>query len=206
MTDVLGSAGQGFEVWGKNFDVRLTEFEGYYSRTRYQQFLKGVAVLKNHNIKSVTDIGTGMGHFVYLCEKAEITGVGLDIVVPDNINDKFLADFGKKCIFYGNFNEINTLLKFKSECTTNFHLTHIFEPPALVHLLKIFSNMSKFSLIHLRQKMVDFIKQIPFVKVLDVINMHDNDVMVFIEFTQAREISEKYKFGRAQQQILLVPK
>lgn len=196
--------GHGVELMNKGVDIPAGIFDSYYRRTRYEPFQKCVAICKREGFRSIVDIGTGNGHLVYLARLEGIGAIGLDIVAPDSVNRVFIEKFGEKCIFYGDFNDTESMLKYSGDCVTSINLTHIFDLPALEHLLRILSNMGQYALIHVRKPMANCLKNLGAgIEYLKVFDLYDNEVIVLFKFQEQLPIDHAKKFRRTDQTIHL---
>ena len=80
MSNILGLGGT-INALSQNITIRnLGLHNEYYKRTRYDVFSEIINYLKNYDdVKSILDIGTSFGTFVYLANKNGFICDGCDI-------------------------------------------------------------------------------------------------------------------------------
>jgi hypothetical protein len=202
MTNVLGAGGTNESI-SKNITIRnLGIHDEYYKRTRYDVFSEIINYLKNYeDVKSILDIGTSFGAFVYLANKNGFICNGCDIEVDDNSNDVFLEEFNRKCIFKSEFNDIYLLDNY--DLISSFNLTHIFSYDAFLYLLKMLSHKSKYCILHICESHVDLItNNCDFATFIQLFSDNNGAFCIFLKFNSKPFIEKNYKFIRSQTHVI----
>jgi dTDP-4-amino-4,6-dideoxygalactose transaminase len=181
-SDTCIGVGHAIEMADKGIDIVTNRFDDYYEETRYKVFLKTRDLLSHHGVKSVVDLAAGNGHLVYLCRLHKIQAIGLDIVVPLELNQLFLKQTGTDAIFYCDLSFPSTFVDYKSDCTTSINITHIFSHRAIDYLLRVISTMSRLCLLHVSDSVAKQLQTIEFVQVLGSFYVHSNSWIVLFEF------------------------
>ena len=159
-TNILGLGGPSDELCN-NINIRNLGLNNqYYKTTRYNTFNEIIDYIKSYSdIKTILDIASSIGIFVYLSNKQNFICEGCDIEVLDNANDIFIEEFNRECIFKFEFDNILFLEK-EYDLICSFGLTHIFEYDTFVYLLKILSIKSKYCILHFNKSMIDRIMNV----------------------------------------------
>ncbi len=187
-------------------EMNITDdtFDEYYTLSRLIPFNKCCEIIKKKkDIKSCLDIATSSGHFVYIANKNNIDAEGFDIEYNDTLNEPFLKEFKKKCLFKFDLNNIYKLNKHY-DVITNFHLTHVFSKDAFIYLLQCLSSFCNYAYLHISDSNLQYIKTINLIQILDVItlniNMHgvNRETWVFLKFNKKTVIDKIYKFKRPE--------
>tara|TARA_X000000368_G_C22956728_1_gene679094 strand:+ start:312 stop:959 length:648 start_codon:yes stop_codon:yes gene_type:complete len=191
-----------------NFE-NINTMDNYYIKSRYIPFQKCCECIKQYlDINTCLDLCTSSGHFVYVALENNINCEGFDLEFKDIYNKIFSKKFNKKPLFQFDLNNIHTLNK-KYDIITNFHLTHIFDTNSFLYLLKILSNITKYTYLHISKSNKTIIKNYDFIDIIDFhdykINMHGTNTTtwVFLKFKNSIKINKIKEFIRPKYLITL---